>query len=505
MDLKKFIETNIELGYISSVLGGIENSAFYPENIDISQFIKHLLDKSDADKQQIYSQLQSGGISETQLNAGVIKKKLSFCTDFPIIVNNIIALLGFDFAKHLICLFTLPKRLKSLIDEFPRLKSYEECKLYIRYIYNIVSLKNEGDESVFDISDSFKPVKMTAFEDDSVLNYDSHIGKLKFLDDILSKIDTLISHKNLVLLNKDKQEWHKILLNMMDNITINDYEIKNVDDLCVYINDFDVGYKGSFIKQFNMLYRENYSEISPDILSEEYIEKHKPHIDYLNEINFENYNAYLSSFNRYFKNVYKLCYKTLFPKNDSVNNGDETGDDAESDGENGDKDGDEKSNKKVDDKSGDDKSDDKSDDEKDSNSTDDENKDTEKDDKKSDSKTSKDKKNNKVDSSTKMDNGECTKEELMNINIMQEFYDQLTQITLNLFIRITKNIAASQSIQSYFGKSNRVQFIQIMSAIMSCQPRAEDFTESQREAIHYYLLTSKLLNDSYSMLSKYSS
>ena len=182
MDLKKFIETNIELGYISSILGGVENSAFYPENIDISQFIKHLLDKSDADKQQIYSQLQSGGISEAQLNSGVIKKKLSFCTDFPIIVNNIIALLGFDFAKHLICLFTLPKRLKDLIDKFPHLKSYEECKLYIKYIYNIMSLKNEGDESVFNIVDSFNPIKGTAWDDDTIIGLDSHIGKLIYED-----------------------------------------------------------------------------------------------------------------------------------------------------------------------------------------------------------------------------------------------------------------------------------------------------------------------------------
>lgn len=437
MDLKKFIEANIESGYITAVLGGAESSVFYPENIDMAQFIKQVLDKSDADKQQIYSQLQSGGISETQLNSGVVKKKLSFCTDFPTIINNVLTLLGYDFAKLLIALFTLPLRLKKLIAELPTLKSYEDCKLYIKYIYNILSLKNSSDMPIFVISEDFDMEKYALldeeFADVPKISYSSsYIGKLNFMDNILRKIDKLILHKNIVLLNKDKQHWSTVLNDLLRNITVQPYDVECIDDFCIYLNDFDVGYDGSFIKQFNMLYRENYSEISPDILSEEYIENHKPHIDFLSEIGFDGYKSYLVGFEKYFKNVYKICHKAIFPKEDDEKEEDQK--------------------KKASD-----------------------------------------------------DQGCCKEDEVMRVLISEQFYERLSHVTLNLYIRVVRNIASAQSIQSYFGKSNRVQFIQIMSALMQCQPRAEDFTDSQREAIHYFLLTSKLLNDSYSMLASYDS
>ena len=445
MDLKKFIEVNIESGCISAVLGGAESSAFYPENIDMASFIKQLLDKSDADKQQIFSQLQSGGISETQLNTGIVKKKLSFCTDFPIIINNILTLLGYDYAKHLIALFTLPLRLKTLIKDLIHLKSYEDCKLYIQYIYNILSLKNSAGMDIFEIGEGFKPESYAILDEEfmefSKISMHSYVGKLSFLDNVLGKIDKLIAHKNIVLLNKDKQNWTRVLNDLLENITYHPYEIGSVDDLCIYLNDFDVGYKGSFLKQFNMLYRENYSSISPDLLSEEYIERHKPHIDFLTGIGFDAYQPYVIGFTKYFKNVFKICHKAIFPRSSDAREDEVSEEETEKTGR---------------------------------------------------------KKKRTVEIS---DSDTCNREDLIEILIIEGFYDKLSQLTLNLFVRIARNIASAQSIQSYFGKSNRVQFIQIMSALMQCQPRAEDFTDSQREAIHYFLLTSKLLNDSYSMLS----
>lgn len=410
MDLKKFIEVNIANGFITPILGGIENSSFYPEDIDLSLFIKKILDLSEADKQQIFSQLQSGGISEAQLNAGIVKKKLSFCTDFPTIVNNILALLGYDFAKHLIALYTLPLRLKKLISEIPTCKSYEECGTRIRCVQNILSLQSSDSTKIFTIDDSFDinnyAILDSEFMEAAKMSFNTYIGKTGFLEGILQKINKLIFHKSIVLINKDKQNWSKVLNDLLNNITIGAYNVNTLDELCLYLDDYDVGYRGSFIRQFELLYRENYSDVSLSVLTEDYIKLHKPHIKYLNSINFDNYNSYLMSFVKYFRNIQKLCHASVFTY-------------------------------------------------------------------------------------------EC-----MNVILSDDFFEQLSHITLNLFIRVAKNIASAQAIQSYFGKSNRVQFIQIMSAIIACQPRAEEFSVSQREALHYFLLTSKLLNESYAMLSK---
>lgn len=402
MDLRKFIEVNISEGYINSILGGAESSMFHPMNIDVSNLIKRLLDLSDADKQQIYSQLQSGGISETQLTTGIIKKKLSFCTDFSVIINNILTLLGYDFAKHLIALLTLNIRLECLVANIREAKSYEQCKEYIQYVRNILSLNMLTISDGFDLSKYANP-------DTTYLSEKVPTSKTSFIDEVLREVDRLIVLKNKALINKDRTLWANILADLIAHTTVNDYVVKTVDDLCIYLGNFDVGYAGSFLRQFGMLYRENYADIPPEILSDEYIANNHPHLDFLASIDFDNYQTYLIGFNKYYKNVYKICVNDVCEV-------------------------------------------------------------------------------------------ELKDKTYMSIKIQDELYDQLSHITLNLFIKIAKNIASAQSIQSYFGKSNRVQFIQIISALIGCQPRAEEFSESQREAIHYFLLTSRLLNDSYTML-----
>ena len=419
MDLRKFIEINIENGHIGDILTGIENSAFYPEDIDLGTLIKILLDLSDADKQQIYSQLQSGGISQTQLDYGILKKKLSFCTDFPIMANNILALLGYDFSKSLTGLLTLPKRLKLLVDSFENLKTYSECKKSMQYIYNILSLESHGVPA-FKIKDEFDPAKYSLLDEAFTMN--TNVGRLAFMNNILTKIDKLISHKNYVLFHKDKHNWKVVLDDLMKNIELTDYVIDSVDELCIILNDFDVGYKGSFLYIFSVLYMENFACIPISMLNAEYVDEHQMHVDYAKKMGLEKYVNYTSSFDRYFKHIYEL-----------------TEDEA------------------------------------------------------------------------------CANERVsLKVVTTTALYEQLSSLTMNLFIQLTKNMAYAQLNQSFFGKSNRVQFIQVITALMTCQPRSArliappntppiEFSESQREAIHYFLLTSKLLNDSYTILSKHSS
>lgn len=420
MDLREFIKENIKSRRVSDVLDGVENSEFYPDGIDNADLIKRVLELSGTDKQKIYSQLQSGGISESSQSVDIVEKKLSFCTDFPVIANNILALIGYDFAKSVAAIVSLHNKLVQLINDIPTLTSYEDCMTYITYIKNILSFQDSRGVYIFKVSDDFDISKFSRLSSEfmtaSTLSIRSYIGKIGFLDSILEKIKSVLQHKNIALINKDKQNWFNVLTALLKEITIEDTcVIDDISDFSLLLNDFDVGYRGSFILQFYLLYKENYTQIPPELLvkNREYIWSHMPHIDYLDSIKFNGYNNYIVSYIKYFMKIFKSCVESC----------------------------------------------------------------------------------EKLISES---NAKC-----INLEITDRTYSQLSQIVLNLYVQIIKHIIKKQFLQTHFGRSNRVQFIQLIEGlIMSCQPRSENFTESQVEAIHYFLLSNKLLKSGYATIMK---
>ena len=209
MDLREFIKENIKSRRVSDVLDGVENSEFYPDGIDNADLIKRVLELSGTDKQKIYSQLQSGGISESSQSVDIVEKKLSFCTDFPVIANNILALIGYDFAKSVAAIVSLHNKLVQLINDIPTLTSYEDCMTCITYIKNILSFQDSRGVYIFKVSDDFDISKFSRLSSEfmtaSTLSIRSYIGKIGFLDSILEKIKSVLQHKNIALINKDKQ------------------------------------------------------------------------------------------------------------------------------------------------------------------------------------------------------------------------------------------------------------------------------------------------------------
>lgn len=90
---------------------------------------------------------------------------------------------------------------------------------------------------------------------------------------------------------------------------------------------------------------------------------------------------------------------------------------------------------------------------------------------------------------------------ILRIMITNELYERLSDITLNMFITMGRKIANNQIIYAYFGKSTRIQFIQVFQAIMDCAPRMHIFTPAQQAILHYILLSPKVLAESIGLVN----
>ena len=93
-------------------------------------------------------------------------------------------------------------------------------------------------------------------------------------------------------------------------------------------------------------------------------------------------------------------------------------------------------------------------------------------------------------------------DDVLKIDITDKMYELMSDITFNLYVNISKKIACNQLTYAYFGKSTRIQFIQMFQALMDCSPRLYTFSKSQRMTLHYILLSKKVINDSISIANE---
>ena len=86
--------------------------------------------------------------------------------------------------------------------------------------------------------------------------------------------------------------------------------------------------------------------------------------------------------------------------------------------------------------------------------------------------------------------------DILKVIVSDQMYERLSDLTLNLFVQISRKIATSQMTDIYFGKSTRIQFKQVYQAVLDCAPRNSIFTKTQRATIHLIALSRKVINES---------
>ena len=225
--------------------------------------------------------------------------------------------------------------------------------------------------------------------------------KNNIFNQLITEIKKLIKSENVLSFENDRQEWCEMLEEMMSHLIMTSYTINTIDELCLNLTGIDICYDKSFIKMFEILYKESFADIPYELWP-----TYKPHIQYIEkELKLDiKCNKYLNNFNKYFHKIHDETLKSVVEK--------------------------------------------------------------------------------------------IPQEDILKINITDKMYEQLSDIVFNLYINISKKIACNQLTYAYFGKSTRIQFIQLFQALMDCSPRLYVFSKSQRMILHYVLLSKKVINES---------
>ena len=80
--------------------------------------------------------------------------------------------------------------------------------------------------------------------DVNVLNIDN------ILQTILKNIGVCIKLENVIMFENDKKKYYSILMNMYNHLKLNIYQINEVNDLIIKLDEYNICYTDSFIKMF---------------------------------------------------------------------------------------------------------------------------------------------------------------------------------------------------------------------------------------------------------------
>lgn len=417
MNLVEFIQQHQNAHTINYIKSGFQKSLFASNITELSTLMKLILNTllSDSDRQKIFNQLQSGGLPTnivipTKVNETC--KKQSFCTEFSIMISNIVGLLGFEFSKYTMFLFGIKHFMKQMIIELSNCTTYAEIGACVNKIRNIFLLGRTGNENMsspimldseFDYT-KYATIMSSNGKNDISINYfaansDERQEDIIF-NWIMKNIQTHVKNDNIITFNDDKALFINIITDMIDHVKMDTYNVNDVNDLIINLGKYNVCYDKSFIKMFDILYKEGFSDIPTEMRT-----NWKPHVIYIeNDLKLDvNVNKYLLIINKYFHDKYDGTLKCIM---------------------------------------------------------------------------------------------EVMPDDYMPINISDGVFEMLSDITLNLLVNMCRKIYNNQLIYGYFGKSTRIQFIQVFQAFMDCVPRYYTLTKSQRTVVHYILLSDKILEDS---------
>lgn len=405
MDLRRFILLHIKNKTVGNIKDGFEKSSFVDCALDASKLLKDILTKmlsEDGARQKIYNQLQSGGLATTKPIKNDNKKQ-SFCTEFNQMINNLFGLLGFEFSKYLFILFGAHIIIKQHIEDISTSNTYEEILDHINKIYNFMILGESSNEEIPSAAIHTSKIFVKQIGD-STSNQNYALITIQtnpihaFFTEMINDVKKLLSANNIIMFDDNKLHLYEQLSDLYDSIEIESYEINTVDDLCINLGSRNIGYDRSFLKMFEILYKESFADIPHELWND-----YKPHLYYVeNELKLDaKCSKYLSSFMAYYKHIYDETLKSVQEK--------------------------------------------------------------------------------------------IPQKHILKVNVTDKCYELLADISFNMLVNMAKKIACNQISYVYFGKSARVQFIQIFQSVLDCTPRLYSFTKSQREILHYVLLPRKIL------------
>ena len=177
-------------------------------------------------------------------------KSITFGSDLKIILNNLIALIGYEFAYCILNIASFPNIIKKSIAKIKDAENYKEILIIIKTIGNVYEIQNN---SVFRLAE----------QDDKNNEYDYNNTTSKPIDiikNIFKRIEIRISNENITMIEQDKETIIKELIDLYQNTEFNKICIKSIDELCINNNKLKPVYNGYFLKIFELLFKETYCD-----------------------------------------------------------------------------------------------------------------------------------------------------------------------------------------------------------------------------------------------------
>ena len=239
MDFKYFIEYFIENNRYNEIKNGFQHSSFNNVSLKFSEIVKVILMKYPYS----YINCQQNGIPTINQRKD---KKISFCTDFETLIDNLFGLYNFEFSKYILFKLNFHKILINhlkYIDE--NSNNYYEL---LKKIKDVLKLYFDN-KLVLDVNLFNERIKETAF----FSKY--QIFSLKEIVDVLIS-DLENNQRNMVIFNEIKRETLRILEIIFSSTITEKIVINSIDDLIIDFGNlnFDIVYSGSFIKIAKMMY-----------------------------------------------------------------------------------------------------------------------------------------------------------------------------------------------------------------------------------------------------------
>lgn len=479
MDIKKLFDNfDGKQDELNIICRGFENSPYYCNNLSLNNLFKDLIiifsnndrclqDNVNTNELNILTGgLRSSTVKRRKVNninkqnnennkannevnnkdnsqAG---KTMTFTSDLKIVLNNIVGLMGYEFATCLITLINLPSLIDKNIKAIEEANNYKEIYKLINVIANIFKLQNG---SIFRIK-----------EENGVVNIDTSTQFDANFTEIYRIISHRIKHDQNIKIKQDKERFIKKLTEMKSKVEYDNIYIKTIDNLCINLDKIKPCYSNYFLKIWEQLFKETYADyyeyenIYPKFDGEsneilipyaEIIQKYINKMD--SNISLKKYTSQLVSyFNKIFRDVI-----TTFNDNIKVN----------------------KNTNKVSKNNTNSKNNNVANNNNDGNNV-----------------------NGKNNNNIANNNTNNSMNNKLNVELSDQFYEHLAAIAMNLLICLAKQITISQAFLKSTSNSVRLQFIQLFNGLRYCVPTLMTYNESQLYILHYILLTSHVLTNS---------
>ena len=531
MDIRKFLSTQSHNNTLDAAIDGFEKSSFVEQSQDVSTLLKTLLNamirhsltdnsynpvitpadppikkhlhtfvrtsnSKTADSTTSYlSQLQSGGITPNKNNKSGgninitstfvdldendeidseekvidVSKRQSYCTEFNQMIYNIQGLLGSEFSKYIFVIAGNRQLISNEISCISRCDNYSAIIYHLKRIKALLELADtnehptnntnefynddaEGisiepafwtslgkfnkrfvDASLIESSTVSEPISSdTVFTSEwnnnlpmpvldqlksGYFNYNSVSTpkKSRFIDFIIKRVTEIVETDNILMFCEDKDSIQELLQLFLSHLRYGKYYVNNVDDLVINLGCNGFVYDKSFLKMFEILFKETFADIpfelwqpafNPHDNSVEVDDFTPPYTNYIrNELGLDiRVDKYIDAFTKYYNKIFVETIQSVTEK--------------------------------------------------------------------------------------------LPKQHILTPVVTNKCYNLLAHITFNMFMNLAKRIANNQVTLIFFGKSTRIQFIQVFQGLLDCTPRNMLFSCTQRMMIHYVLMSRKSLQES---------